>query len=317
MYDITYDAIILHLRYQDYMISWLYDIRVICDIIWYQYRYHVWYQCMPHIIYDIYILLVWYQGTYHKLSCMISEMILSMISKMISIMISYMMARCLYPPLKTSCIEHCQSRALQVQVQDVLNRQMWSSTLLDEALLVLGVQRILMSANATWAFSCSLMQWREAWQDNLLHWCCMQGRPSWSWTRSLQEFTNQLGTPTGFRVTLQYGHNWNSSWTYTVGIPTGVWVQMWKDFNRKHNFCVVRRIPRNSKNICWLGCVQVWSSVVSPFACDSLYSNRSYRTSRSKLSACQQQWSGLELRRSLTKSTNQFTLFQLHDRGDT
>ncbi len=59
----------------------------------------------------------------------------------------------------------------------------------------------------------------------------MQGRPFWSETRRLQEFTNQLGTQNGFRVTSQNGHNWNSSWTYTVGIPTGVWVKMW---NREH-----------------------------------------------------------------------------------
>jgi hypothetical protein len=57
------------------------------------------------------------------------------------------------------------------------------------------------------------------------------GCSSGSWTRRLQEFTCQMGIPTGFRVALQYGHNWNSSWTYTVGIPTGVWVKMW---NREH-----------------------------------------------------------------------------------
>jgi hypothetical protein len=60
---------------------------------------------------------------------------------MISIMISYMMARCLYPPPKTRCIERCQSRALQVQVQDVQNRRWWSGALLDDARLVLGVRR--------------------------------------------------------------------------------------------------------------------------------------------------------------------------------
>ena len=46
------------------------------------------------------------------------------------------------PILKTGCIERCQSRALQVQVQAVQNQWWWSSALLDEARLVLGVRRI-------------------------------------------------------------------------------------------------------------------------------------------------------------------------------
>ena len=46
------------------------------------------------------------------------------------------------PILKTGCIERCQSRALQVQVQAVQNQWWWSSALLDDARLVLGVRRI-------------------------------------------------------------------------------------------------------------------------------------------------------------------------------
>ncbi len=126
------------------MISWpcIYDIMGL----WYHIEYHeyyvwyhVWYNAWHHgpacIISRTYdIIGQWYQSTYHHLSCIISEMISSMISNMIS--------RCLYPPLKTRCIERYRSRALQVQVQDVQNRWRWSSALLDEARLVLGVRRI-------------------------------------------------------------------------------------------------------------------------------------------------------------------------------
>ncbi len=68
------------------------------------------------------------------------------------------------------------------------------------------------------------------------------------------------------------------------------------------------RFSRTEKfeELCWLGCVRVWSTVVSPFACDSLFWNRSYRTSRSKLPSSQQQWTGLELRKGEIKGTNQF-----------
>ncbi len=143
-------------------------------------------------LYDI--IALWYQSTYHKLSCAISDK-----SSMISYMY-YMMTRWLYPPPKTRCIERCRSRALQVQVQDVQNQQRWFGALLDEARLVLVVKCFLMLANATWTFSCKQMQ-QAAWRDNLLPWCCMQGSHSWSWTRCLQEFAYQLGTPTRNRMT--------------------------------------------------------------------------------------------------------------------
>ena len=90
------------------------------------------------IMYDISIMSVWYQSTYHKRSGMIS----GMISIMISGMISCMMARCLHQQPKMRCIGRCRSRALQVQAQDVWNRRRWSSALLDEPRLVLGVRRI-------------------------------------------------------------------------------------------------------------------------------------------------------------------------------
>ncbi len=61
---------------------------------------------------------------------------------MISGIISYMMVRCLYQQLKTLCIEHCRSRSLHVQVQEVQNQLQWSSALLDKARLVLSVWRI-------------------------------------------------------------------------------------------------------------------------------------------------------------------------------
>ncbi len=83
--------------------------------------------------YDIMIIGQWYQITFFKCSCVISEQ---------SSMISYMMETCLYPQPKTRYIECCRSRALQVQVQDVHNRWRWSSALLDKALPVLRVQRI-------------------------------------------------------------------------------------------------------------------------------------------------------------------------------
>ncbi len=91
----------------------------------------------------------------------------------------------------------------------------------------------------------------------------MQGRPFWSGTRSLQEFTNQLGIQNGLRVTLQYGYNWNSSWTNTVGIPTGVWVMMW---NREHKSICNSRVPSNSKNF-WMCTVLKHSSLSLPTLC--------------------------------------------------
>ncbi len=174
------------------MISRLYDIIAQwhhSQYLWYPYWYHVWYRIwylgpasMISRLYDI--IALWYQITYHKLSYAISEKFS---------MISYMMTRWLYPQPKTRCIERCRSHALQVQVQDVQNRWRWFSAILDEARLVF----VVMLANTTWAFSCKMMQ-RAAWRDNLLPWCCMQGRHSWSWTRRLPEFTNQLGTPTRY-----------------------------------------------------------------------------------------------------------------------
>ncbi len=183
MYDIMYDIMVLHLWYHS-------------QYLWYPYLI----SCMiSHMIswpciYDIKI--IWYHSSMisehiSQLSCPISEK---------SSMIAYMMTRWLYPLLKTRCIERCRSRALQVQAQDVQSRRLWLSALLNEALLVLVVKRFLMLANASWAFSCKPMQ-RAAWRDNLLPWCCTQGRRSWSWTNHLQEFTNQLGTPTRYRVT--------------------------------------------------------------------------------------------------------------------
>ncbi len=171
MYDITYDIMALHLWYQDHMISQLYDVRA-------------------HITNFMCILSL----------CNIRE-------------IKYMMTRWLYTPPKMCCIECCLSWALHFQVHDVQNRPWWSSALLDdsEELLVLIVNNNLMLADATWAFSCNLKLIQlAAWLDNLLPWCCMQGCHSWSWTHSLQEFMNQLGTPTGFRVTYNVD---------TTGIP--------------------------------------------------------------------------------------------------
>jgi hypothetical protein len=47
----------------------------------------------------------WYQSTFHKLSSILSKR---------SSMISYMISRCLYPPLKTCLVEHCQSSTLSL-----------------------------------------------------------------------------------------------------------------------------------------------------------------------------------------------------------
>jgi hypothetical protein len=182
MNDIIHDIMVLHLWYHS-------------QYLWYPFWYHVWYHIWYHgpasMITRYDIIALWSQSTYHKLSCAISEK---------SSMKLYLMTRWLYPPPKTHCIERCRSRTLQVQVQDVQNQRRWFSTLLGEALLVLVVKRFLMLANTTWAFSCKPMQ-PAAWLDNLLPWCCMQGHHSWSWTRHLQELTNQLGTSTRYRVT--------------------------------------------------------------------------------------------------------------------
>ncbi len=274
------------------MISLSYDIIAQwyhSQYLWYPYWYHVWYHIWYHgpasMISRLYaILSLWYQSTYHKLSCSISEK---------SSMIAYVMTRWLYPPPKS-----------QVQVQDVRNWRLWFSALLDEARLVLVVKCFLMLANATWAFSCKLMQ-QAAWQDNLLSWCCMQGRHSWSWTRCLQEFRNQLGTLTRYRVTQQL----ESNCTYTVGAPTDCeWI---RETEGTKLFAIL------AHQAIWRTFAGFWSTVVSPFACDSWFSNRSYRTSRSKLPASQQQWSGLELRKGKMKGTNQFKLLQLHNMEDT
>ncbi len=121
---------------------------------------------MYDITNDISILSVWYQSTYHKRSCMISEMISSMISKMIA----YMMERCLYQQPKMRCIERCWSRTLQVQVQDVQNRW-WSSALLDKARLVLSVRRILLRRSVS-QYPCTgeleILK-ALAWRDNPLY----------------------------------------------------------------------------------------------------------------------------------------------------
>ncbi len=113
------------------------------------------------------------------------------------------MTRWLYPWPKTRCIERCRGRALQVQVQDVQNRRHWSSALLDEACFVLCVRRILMLADAM----------NSCWRDNLLPWCCMQGHHSSGWACSVQEPTNQLGTPST-RTGLGWHYNMD-----TTGIP--------------------------------------------------------------------------------------------------
>ena len=121
-------------RTYDIMGLW-YHIKYHGYYVWYHVWYYPWYHCPACMISRTYdIIGQWYQSTYHKFSCMISEMISSMISNMIS--------SCLYPPLKTRCIERCRSRALQVQVQDVQNRWLRSSALLDKARPVLGVRRI-------------------------------------------------------------------------------------------------------------------------------------------------------------------------------
>ncbi len=199
-----------------------------------------------------------------------------MISIMISKMISYMMARCLYQQPKTRCIESCRSRALQVQAQDVQNRR-WYSALLDEARLVLGVRRIRPRRRVSQSTCTGELEISKAfaWRDNPLYagasflkWNTPPARIHESvghseWIESDITIWTQLEIPV-----------WNSSWTYTVGIPTGVWVKMW---NREHKTICNSRVPSDSKNFCWLGCARFWSTVVSPFqpfACESLFSNR-------------------------------------------
>jgi hypothetical protein len=158
------------------MISWSYIFDIIYDIkiIWYHsfmISYVILNDFSIDIVYDIMcdisILSVWYQSTYHKRSCMISEMILGMISKIIS----YMMARCLHQQLKMCCIGRCQSRALQVQAQDVSNRRQWSSALLDEPRLVLGIQHIRLLCRVS-QYPCTVeleILKALAWRDNPLY----------------------------------------------------------------------------------------------------------------------------------------------------
>ncbi len=137
-------------------------------------------------------------------------------------MISYMMVRCLYPPPKTRCIECCQSSALQVQVQDVQNSWLWSSALLDEARLVLGVRRI-QTGDVRRSVSQSFVRWRPAphqaapvlivrhsWR---LAWCCTQCCPYRSGTCRLQDSRISWA----FRFSQTWEHN--SSVTATALSP--------------------------------------------------------------------------------------------------
>jgi hypothetical protein len=78
-------------------------------------------------------------------------------------------------------------------------------------------------------------------------------RPSWSWTRHLHEFTTQLSTRTGFRVTLKYSqqlaiqqyiHSWCSIWVKSVK----TWI-----CGSYHSDLQILRVPRNI-----LECVNAW-----------------------------------------------------------
>jgi hypothetical protein len=81
-------------------------------------------------------------------------------------------------------------------------------------------------------------------------------------------------------------NNWNPTVhiTYTVGAPT-----VSEDVKqRAQNYLQFSRTEKFEEFLlAWMRAVR--STVVSPFACDSLFSNRSYRTSRSKLPSSQQQ----------------------------
>ncbi len=108
------------------------------------------------------------------------------------------------------------------------------------------------------------------------------GCSSGSWTRLLQEFTCQMGIPTGFRVALQYGHNWNSSGTYTVGIPTGVWVKMWNREHRCNYLKILRTEEFEELLLAWM------QSVLKHSGFHYWLQKKFY----SKLPASQAQWSG-------------------------
>ncbi len=215
------------------------------------------------------IIVQWYQSTSHKFSCIISE---------ISSMISYMISRCVYPPwpLKTRLVERCRSRALpvQVQVQDVQNWWRWSSALLDEARLVLGVRHI-QTCDVRHRVSQSVIvlgPWAPHQARPVFHGtggragvaapappAPAQGCSSGSWTFSLQELTCQMGIPTGFSdITIlttagiqQYIHSWCSNW---------LWVKMW---NREHrcNYLQFSRIEEFEELLpAWMQLF--WSTVV-------------------------------------------------------
>ncbi len=115
------------------MISWsdIYDIIALWYHMWY-YMIYVLISCMiscmisVSCLYDIRAhitnVLVWYQRWYQRWYHTWWQGV-------------YTNSR------KRACIERCRSRALQVQAQDVQNRRRWSSALLEEARLVLGVRR--------------------------------------------------------------------------------------------------------------------------------------------------------------------------------
>ncbi len=219
MYDIIYDIMVLHLWYHS-------------QYLWYPYWYHVWYHIWYHgpapmisRLYDI--MALWYQSTYHKLSCAISVK---------SSMISYMMTRWLYPPLKTCCIER------------------WIIFCLD------AVCRVVI--------------------PEVEHTACKNSQISWA--------------P---QLDIEWHKNIDNSWDPTVHTQLVLQLIVSEDVKqRAQNYLQFSR-TKKFEELLLAGMCAVLSTVVSPFAFDSLFSNRSDRTSRSKLPASQQQWSGLELRK--------------------
>ncbi len=195
--------------------------------------------CMISRTYDI--VGQWYQSTYHKLSCMISEMISSMISNMIS--------RCLYPPLKTRCIERCRSLHIQValcrfkcRMFKIGDGDLAPSSTRPGTSSASDASRPAMCDIVCPSQSLSLdvgPPTKLAPSSSLSGRVCTGGRScvstqaplaqapgcsSGSWTRCLQEFMCQMGIQTGFRVTLHYWQQLESNSTYcwipTVGSPT-------------------------------------------------------------------------------------------------
>ncbi len=166
------------------MISRTYDIIALwyhSKYLWYSYWYHLWYHGPASMISRTYdIIGPWYHIQYH----------------VIWILISYMISKCLHPPLKTHCIERSQCRALQVQVR---NQRRLSSSLLDEARLVLGVQHIhtcdvqRSGSGTIWTPGC----W-SCWACACHHSCLLSWyRWPWStgWLEALLKRGNHLQQP--------------------------------------------------------------------------------------------------------------------------